>query len=103
MDPLTASVIEQSKTHRRDLDEVLQRIRRDSDRNYTGERPPDHPVRASRERSLAITKLQEAIMWFGMDLKAINEANPGAAPDPYPESRNPASPRIEPTADGIKL
>lgn len=24
---------------------------------------------ASRERSIAITKLQEAVMWLGMDLK----------------------------------
>ncbi len=88
-----------SKQYRKDLDEVLQRLKQDS--NPKG--PIDRPVRASRERSIATTKLQEAIMWLGMDLKAINEESPGAAPDPYPESRNPASPRIEPTADGIKL
>jgi len=52
---------------------------------------------ASRERSLAITKLQEAIMWLGMDLKRLNE------PNPYPQSYNPNSPDIEPTADGLKL
>lgn len=59
--------------------------------------------KGSRERSLAITKLQEAIMWLGMDLKAINEENPGSLPNPYPESYNPDSPVIEPTADGLKL
>jgi hypothetical protein len=32
-----------------------------------------HRASLSRERSLAITKLQEAIMWLGMDLKAQNE------------------------------
>jgi len=55
-------------------------------------------ARPSRERSLAITKIQEAIMWLGMDLKAIGES-----PNPYPESYNPESPVIEPTADGLKL
>ncbi len=51
----------------------------------------------SRERSLAITKIQEAIMWLGMDLKRLGEENP------YPESKNPESTRIEPTADGLKM
>lgn len=51
----------------------------------------------SRERSLAITKLQEAIMWLGMDLKRLNQ------PNPYPESYNPDNPTIEPTADNLKM
>lgn len=51
----------------------------------------------SRERSLAITKLQEAIMWLGMDLKRLNE------PNPYPNSYNPDNVIIEPTAQGLKL
>lgn len=89
--------VAQTKTWRRSLDETLQDIRRSSERGYTGFRPPDHPVRPSRERSLAITKLQEAILWLGMDLKDQNE------PNPYPESYNPASPRIEPTSEGLKL
>lgn len=58
---------------------------------------------SSRERSLCITKLQEAVMWLGMDLKRINELNPETCPNPYPESKNPASLKIEPTADGLKL
>lgn len=51
----------------------------------------------SRETSLAITKLQEAVMWFGMNLKRLGETNP------YPESRNPDSQTIYPTSDGLKL
>ena len=52
----------------------------------------------SRERSLAITKLQEAVMWLGMDLKRLNEANP------YPSSKDPSTgDKIEPTADGLKF
>ena len=89
--------VAQTKQHRKDLDEVLQRMKRDSDKAYTGERAPDHVVRSSRERSLAITKLEEAIMWLGMDLKAQN------TPNPYPNSYNPDSPVIDPTADGLKI
>lgn len=52
----------------------------------------------SRERSIAITKLQEGVMWLGMDLKRLNEENP------YPSSKDPSSgDKIEPTADGLKL
>lgn len=53
---------------------------------------------ASRERSLAITKLQEAVMWLGMDLKRLGN------PNPYPSSKDPSTgSKIEPTADGLKL
>jgi hypothetical protein len=92
-----------TKTHRRDLDAVLQRLKRDSDKLYCGERPPDHPIRMSRERSLAVTKVQEAIMWLGMDLKAQHEEGVEGVENPYPHSYNPESSRIEPTADGLKL
>jgi len=51
----------------------------------------------SRERSISITKLQEAVMWLGMDLKRLNE------PNPYPNSKDPSNTKIEPTADGLKL
>ena len=52
----------------------------------------------SRERSLCITKLQEAVMWLGMDLKRLGGLNP------YPSSKDPSTgTKIEPTADGLKL
>lgn len=54
-------------------------------------------LQPSRERSLAITKLQEAIMWLGMDLKRLNDT------DPYPDSKNPDSLNIESTADGLLM
>jgi hypothetical protein len=63
------------------LDEILQRLK-------------DLP--ASRERALSITKLQEAIMWLGMDLKRLG------TPNPYPHSRE-ANTIVDPTADGLKL
>jgi hypothetical protein len=52
----------------------------------------------SRERSLGITKLQEAVMWFGMDLKRLNDGRTC-----YPESYNPGNTVVEPCADGLKL
>ena len=70
------------KQWRKDLDATLQQVKRGA---------------PSRERSLTITKLQEAIMWLGMDLKRLNE------PNPYPQSYNPESPVIEKTADGLTL
>lgn len=79
------------------IDDVIQQLRAASEKDYTGNRPPDHPVRSSRERSLALTKLQEAVMWLGMDLKAIG------APNPYPNSRDVTNATVDPTADGLKL
>ena len=52
-------------------------------------------LNGSRERALAVTKLQEAIMWLGMDLKRLNE------PNPYPDSYKPENTKIAPTADGM--
>lgn len=86
-----------TKQFRKDLDDVLQRLKRSSIKEYTGIREPNEEIRTSRERSLAITKVEEAIMWLGMDLKAQN------TPNPYPNSYNPESPVIEPTADNLKL
>lgn len=74
------------KKWRRELDLVLQEIKKE-----------EASDRKSRERSLAISKLQEAIMWLGMDLKALNE------PNPYPSSMDPTRGTIELTADGLKL
>lgn len=72
-----------NKQLRKDIDEQIQKIK-------------DLP--SSRERSLAITKLQEGVMWLGMDLKRLNESNP------YPSSKDPSTGSvIEPTADGLKL
>ena len=75
--------IAETKGFRKALDEILQQLKESN--------------RSSRERSLSITKIQEGIMWLGMDLKAQD------APNPYPNSYNPDSPVIDPTADGLKL
>ncbi len=77
-----------NKSIRRDIDAIIQRVK---------SLPP------SRERSLSVTKLQEGVMWMGMDLKRINEETPGAVADPYPNSKDPSNTIIEPTADNLKL
>lgn len=74
--------VKNTKQLRKDIDEILQRVK---------------ALDSSRETSITITKLQEATMWLGMNLKRLGESNP------YPESRNPESQRIEPTSDGLKL
>lgn len=72
-----------NKQLRKDIDENIQKIK---------------ALPTSRERSLAITKLQEGVMWLGMDLKRLNEDNP------YPSSKDPSTgDKIEPTADGLKF
>ena len=72
-----------NKQLRKEIDEKIQQVK---------------ALPASRERSLAITKLQEAVMWLGMDLKRLNDTNP------YPSSKDPnTGDKIEPTADGLKF
>lgn len=71
------------KQLRKDGDELIQRVKE---------------LEPCRETSIVITKLQEAVMWLGMDLKRLNDTNP------YPSSKDPSTGiKIEPTADGLKL
>lgn len=72
-----------TKQLRKDIDEIIQKVKE---------------LDSSRETSLVITKLQEAVMWLGMNLKRLGEENP------YPSSKDPSTGiRIEPTADNLKL
>ena len=75
--------ITEDKEIRRDLDSILQRLK---------------GLMPSRERSLSITKIQEAIMWLGMDLKRLNDGI-----SCYTESYNPNNTIVHPTSDGVKL
>lgn len=83
----TADQIIANKELRRDTDVLIQKLKA---------LPP------SRERALAITKLQEGVMWLGMDLKRIGEET-GTPANPYPDSKDPSNTNINPTADGLKL
>ena len=71
------------KQLRKDIDDVIQRVKTLDD---------------CREVSICITKLQEAVMWLGMDLKRIGDINP------YPNSKDPSTgTKIESTADNLKF
>lgn len=63
----TEQEIKQIKELRRDMDSILQRLK---------------SLSASRERSLSITKLQESIMWLGMDLKRLAGLAPAVVVTP---------------------
>ena len=79
----TEQEIVENKRLRKELDKKIQEVKQ---------------LPASRERSITITKLQEAVMWLGMDLKRLG------TPNPYPSSKNPQTgAKIEPTADGLKF
>jgi hypothetical protein len=97
-----ANAIILDKELRRDIDGIIDRLKIATGERNTPTIPTD-TQRRSRERSIAITKLQEAVMWLGMDLKAINEESPGSCENPYPNSKDPSNTKIEPTADGLKL
>lgn len=69
------------KQLRKDVDSIIDRVRE---------------LSPCRETSISITKLQEAVMWLGMDLKRLNE------PNPYPHSKDPNSGTIiDSTADNL--
>ena len=71
------------KQLRKEGDELIQKVKK---------------LEPCKEVNIAITKLQEAVMWLGMDLKRINQ------PNPYPSSKDPnTGTKIEPTADGLSL
>lgn len=69
------------KQLRKDIDSIIDRVRE---------------LSPCRETSICITKLQESVMWLGMDLKRFNE------PNPYPNSKDPNTGTIiDPTADSL--
>ena len=71
------------KQLRKDIDDVIQKVK---------------VLDGCREVSICITKLQEAVMWLGMDLKRIGDINP------YPNSKDPSTgTKIDPTADNLKF
>ena len=86
-DSLSAHQVITVKCLRRDMDGQLQIL---------NALPP------SRERSLAITKIQEGVMWLGMDLNRIATENPGYLPDPYPHSKDPSNAIIDPPAEELR-
>lgn len=69
-----------SKQIRVDVDDVIRRVK-------------NMPV--SAESHMSLIKLQEAVMWMGMNLKRLGN------PNPYPNSRNTNNTKVDKTADGL--
>lgn len=96
-------MITETKRLRRDLDALLQQV--NGHEEYVRDpRFADAHIGDCLDYSEVIANLklsqrhiEDGIMRLGMTLKHIG------APNPYPESKNPDSTAVEPTADGIKL
>lgn len=91
-------LIAAAKQFRKDADELLQRMK--LHKHVLMQCDPNEPQdkgEAIAQHILSFRDLESAIMRQGLVLKHIGN------PDPYPESKNPASPIVEPTADGLKL
>jgi len=101
--------IAQSKTFRKEADELLQRMKEHTKQlTINGRQIVAGTEEVSEEQLLDVREviaqhiistrdLESCIMRQGMALKYIG------APNPYPESKNPESPVVEPTADGLKM
>ena len=88
-----------AKTFRKDADELLQRMKghkSELTNMQNGDIANDRGETIA-QHTLSIRDLESCIMRQGMALKYIGN------PNPYPESYNPASSVVEPTADGLKL
>ena len=102
--PTKLEAIAAAKTFRRDADELLQRMKDykklicapvpDKERGVPF---PDDIGEVIAQHILSIRDLESCIMRQGMALKYVGN------PDPYPESRDPASTVVAPTADGLKM
>ena len=74
------SEIIMSKQIRVDIDDIIRRI---------------DNMKSCRETSLVKTKLQEAIMWMGMNLKRLGN------PNPYPNGRDINNEKVDKTANNL--
>lgn len=92
----------EAKQFRKEMDDILQRMK-----THRGQFTTTHPDPTKGEfdnfgevianHIISIRDLESAIMRQGMVLKNIGN------PTPYPESYNPNSTAVEPTADNLKL
>jgi hypothetical protein len=94
------SSVKQSKGWRQRLDVILQEMK---DQIKTERQQGGPPREQGRHLALSVTHLEDSIMRQGMRMKALDEEVKGAAPNPYPESYDPESSKVEPTSDNLKL
>lgn len=91
-------LVREAKSRRKELDETLQRMKENKLNIQAAQLDAcEDRVEAIDQMTIAIHDAESAIMRLGMVLKNVGN------PNPYPESYNPESPKVEPTADGLKL
>jgi hypothetical protein len=89
-----------AKEFRKEADDLLQRMKEHKHHLLCA---MSHPIgcvdsgEVIAQHTLSIRDLESCIMRQGMSLKYIG------APNPYPESKDPTSLVVEPTADGLKM
>lgn len=92
--------IAKAKQFRKEMDDILQRMK-DHKGQLTTQNPDvgcfENFGEVISQHVLSFRDLESAIMRQGMVLKNIG------TPHPYPESYNPDSSVVEPTADGLKM
>lgn len=91
-------LIASAKQFRKDADELLQRMKRHVvDIKQTEDGMMLDKSETIAQHIISFRELENVIMRQGLVLKHIGN------PDPYPESRDPSSPVVAPTADGLKI
>lgn len=101
--PHEAAMVMHTKQWRAALDAVLQDIKQATAFRDNGPRPQPGAVhlpicRNSDERQEAAKKIKEAIMWLGLDLKALNDGQTC-----YPDGYDASNARVNPVPDGVKF
>lgn len=91
-------LIATAKQFRKEADDLLQRMKRHKELLIQSDATEmQDKSETIAQHIISFRDLENVIMRQGLVLKHIGN------PDPYPESRNPDSPVVEPTADGLKL
>lgn len=90
-------LVQEAKQERKDLDGVLQRMKAEVEALKASPDACENHGEAIANQILSVRDTESAIMRLGMVLKNVGN------PNPYPQSYNPESKVVEPTADGLKL
>lgn len=86
-EPQAMNDIVRTKTLRGKIDDCIQEARK---------------LSPCAEVSTSVRKLQEGVMWLGMNLKRIGDAS-GFGKSPYPNSKDPTNEIIDKTADNLRF
>lgn len=92
MDQETAQKITEVKSLRADITALVERVNKVIKTGGAG----------VAEATLCKRELQSSCHWLGETLREIDKTNPGAAPTPYPNSKDPSNTKIDPPAPELR-